>query len=224
MVYIPARLSELKTLAWISILIDHSIAFRFNPVAPTLLKRALHSLISKLRNHTSQSTDTVDKVTIDRIVENSNGDMRNAVMAMEFILRCPQSNSGLSKGKEKKRRKTEGTGPLNRRAATLNSGGMSSTAQREQYLALFHLLGKVFYNKRLWCFSLSYQSAILIIRLGKGDSRPTYMSQKDVQKEEEIDSRLKDLPPPPLWLKDEERRRSRVDVEVRSSGPFISLN
>jgi hypothetical protein len=53
--------------------------------------------------------------------------------------------------------------------------------------------------------------------LGKGDPPNPSATAKDIQRDADIDAKLLDLPPLPPWLAHEERRRSRVDPEVRNN-------
>ena len=75
---------------------------------------------------------------LDLIVESSNGDIRSAIMALQFACTSPSSD-GLSskKGKAKSRRGGADTRAL-----------LEAVTRREQSLALFHLIGKILYNKR----------------------------------------------------------------------------
>ena len=50
--------------------------------------------------------------------------------------------------------------------------------------------------------------------LGKGDPPPPSSSAKDIRRDQDLDSRIKDPPPLPPHLRDHERKASRVDVEV----------
>ncbi|THH10558.1 hypothetical protein EW146_g8336 [Bondarzewia mesenterica] len=58
---------------------------------------------------------------------------------------------------------------------------------------------------------------------GKGDPPSTSASAKDKAAEREIDATLKDPKPLPVWLKDEERRASRVDVDINMLEDFVIL-
>ena len=103
---------------------------RFNPIAPTLLKKALQAM---LKTHFSSSCSVPSiapsKEVLDIIVESAHGDIRSAIMALQFacIMELP--------GQKKK-------GQL---GSTIV---LEAVTRREQSLALFHLLGKVMYNKR----------------------------------------------------------------------------
>jgi cell cycle checkpoint protein len=72
------------------------------------------------------------KDTLELIIEGAHGDIRAAVMALQFACRVPAAGMrGTAKGKK-------GNGRL----------PMEAVTQREQSLALFHLMGKVLWNKR----------------------------------------------------------------------------
>lgn len=77
---------------------------------------------------------------LDLIVESSNGDIRSAIMALQFACTNPPSKAHSSdkKGKTKTRRRGGDTRAL-----------LEAVTRREQSLALFHLVGKVLYNKRV---------------------------------------------------------------------------
>lgn len=147
----------------------------FNPIAPTLLRKALQALLqthfaSHPRGMSAPSNDVLN-IT----VESANGDIRSAIMAMQFacVVQLP------SKSKRK------GTKLV-----------LESVTRREQSLVLFHLMGKVLYNKR------------------KGDPPNPSATAKDLAKERDIDALLKDPPKLPPHLEEHERRCSRVDVDT----------
>jgi cell cycle checkpoint protein len=131
-------------------------------------------------------------------VETANGDIRSAIMALQFA--CGAS---IPNGKTRKKRD-----------AKLTTLMLESITRREQSLVLFHLLGKVLYNKRrLRSSSLKTRYSLLFI--GKGDPSSSSASAKDIQKEKMLDALIPDPPKLPKWLSDHDRRASRVDVDVR---------
>lgn len=101
----------------------------FNPIAPTLLRKALQAMLNK---HFAQNSGGMalspSKEVLDAIVESSNGDIRSAIMALQFacIVEIPS-----------RKQKNKATKMV-----------MEAVTRREQTLAMFHLLGKVLYNKR----------------------------------------------------------------------------
>ncbi|KAF8347458.1 Rad17 cell cycle checkpoint protein-domain-containing protein [Amanita rubescens] len=153
-------------------------SIKFNPIAPTLLRKALQGLVNThfALNKSAQPSKDV----LDVVVETANGDIRSAIMALQFA--CGAS---IPNGKTRKKRD-----------AKLTTLMLESITRREQSLVLFHLLGKVLYNKR------------------KGDPSSSSASAKDVQKEKMLDALIPDPPKLPRWLSDHDRRASRVDVDA----------
>ncbi|KAH7917450.1 P-loop containing nucleoside triphosphate hydrolase protein [Leucogyrophana mollusca] len=156
----------------------------FNPIAPTLMTKALQALLAA---HASP----VPRDVLDIIVGSSNGDIRSAVMALQFacVAALPASRA---KVKSKKSRAGGGAGGGGGSARAV----LEAVTRREQSLVLFHLMGRVLYNKR------------------KNDPPSSHLSTKDAAKEREADAQLADPPRLPEWLAQHERRASRVCVET----------
>ncbi|KAF7325912.1 hypothetical protein MKEN_00442000 [Mycena kentingensis (nom. inval.)] len=153
----------------------------FNPIAPTIMKKALQSLIS---THFSAPSDgnAPSKEMLDIVIETSNGDIRSAIMALQFscIVEIPSG-----------KRKKGGSGGKGSAKVVLEA-----VTRREQSLVLFHLLGKVLYNKR------------------KGDPPNPSATAKDIQKDKDLDATLKDPKKLPAHLAAHARRTSRVNVDA----------
>ncbi|KAF8625498.1 hypothetical protein AX15_005346 [Amanita polypyramis BW_CC] len=158
---------------------------RFNPIAPTLLRKALQALLNT--HFASNKSAQPSKEIIDIVVESANGDIRSAIMALQFACGTRPQN-----GKSRKKKD-----------AKLSTLMLESVTRREQSLVLFHLLGKVLYNKR------------------KGDPPSSSASAKDKQKEQVQDTLIKDPPELPEWLEEHDRRASRVDVDSLYAGTPI---
>ncbi|KAJ6466228.1 Rad17 cell cycle checkpoint protein-domain-containing protein [Mycena sanguinolenta] len=165
----------------------------FNPIAPTLVKKALQALISVHFSSSKSSRSALSKEMLDTIIETSNGDIRSAIMVLQFS--CV------------------GTVPDKRRKKSSSSGlklVLEAVTRREQSLHLFHLIGKVLCNKHRqpsWPF-------IHFIWIddglsGKGAPSNPSASAKDIQ-----GSTLKDPPQLPSHLSDHARRTSRVSVDL----------
>ena len=106
---------------------------RFNPIAPTLLRKAVQALLdTHVTSSSSRSVIAPAKEVIDIIVESAHGDIRSAIMALQFacIVHKPTQRKKKSIG---------------------HTVVLEAVTRREQSLALFHLLGKVLYNKRSFC-------------------------------------------------------------------------
>lgn len=79
---------------------------------------------------------------------------------------------------------------------------------------LFHLMGKMMYNKSLFASIFHILQILSRIIKGKGDPHRQSASAKDIARDRALDRSLEDPPPLPPWLAAEERRTSRVDVDV----------
>ena len=106
----------------------------FNPIAATIMRTALKSVLDQHFSSVSAAGNRPTKDVLDLIVESSNGDIRSAIMALQFACTADQAGKIGKKGAKSK-------GP----SATVM---IEAITRREQSLALFHLLGKIMYNKR----------------------------------------------------------------------------
>lgn len=169
---------------------------RFRPVAPSYLRLALQSLLN--RHFTAGKKSPLTRDAVSLVVDSANGDIRSAIMAVQFA--CTASATGSNSMTKKK------GGELNARVV------MELVTRREQSLVLFHLLGKLMYNKRKPSEPCRLQR--IKQHTGKGDPPNTNASAKELQRDRDIDSQLKSQPALPDHLKDHKRRTSRVDIEV----------
>ncbi|KAG9029405.1 Cell cycle checkpoint protein rad17 [Tulasnella sp. JGI-2019a] len=109
----------------------------FNPIATTIMRKAVNSLLTRVASSPSATShQKPSKEVVDIIVESANGDIRSAIMALQFA--CIVDLPG-SKGAGRAKGLREGKGV---------KGILEAITQREQSLLLFHLLGKLLYNKR----------------------------------------------------------------------------
>lgn len=122
----------------------------FNPIAATYMRSALKTLLDR-HFASSPSGARPTQAVLDVIVESSNGDIRSAVMALQFACTADSSTRKPAKGVKKA---GKGQGPSARVM-------LEAVTRREQSLALFHLLGKIMYNKR----ELNLTQAIHIAQL-----------------------------------------------------------
>ncbi|KIY50228.1 P-loop containing nucleoside triphosphate hydrolase protein, partial [Fistulina hepatica ATCC 64428] len=153
----------------------------FNPIAPTLMAKALQGLMSK--QFARSSSLRPSKEFLDLVAETSSGDIRSAIMTLQFacVVDCP-SASGRS------RKKTKGS-------KSSTKVVLEAVTRREQTLALFHLVGKIMYNKR------------------KGDPPSASAKVRDRRREQELDAGLVPSMPLPKILAHHERAPSRIDVD-----------
>lgn len=114
----------------------------FNPIAPTIMKKALNRILDEVHSSSSSSITGTrpSPSTLDVIIQNSNGDIRSALMSLQFL--ATQGGSVTSTdigGKVKGKKKAKG-GDAKEMLQIVTS--------RENSLFIFHALGKVLYNKR----------------------------------------------------------------------------
>lgn len=91
---------------------------------------------------------------------------------------------------------------------------MEVITRREQALALFHLIGKILYNKSASSIMSKGQS-FTNNSAGKGDPPSSSASAKDKLRDQELERRLRNPPSLPAWLSEHHRQTSRVDIDVR---------
>lgn len=74
---------------------------RFNPIAPTLMRKAINALLGRVFSSSSVSHQKPSKEVVDIIVDSANGDIRSAIMALQFacIVDLPGGARGKGKGK-----------------------------------------------------------------------------------------------------------------------------
>lgn len=169
------------------------------------MNKALQHLVTSHFSASAPSSTSPSKEIIDIIVESSNGDIRSAIMALQFA--CV---SDISESKSKGRGKTKkASSKLESRAL------MEAVTRREQSLALFHLVGKLLYNKRRYLNQMQFISLETDVQfLGKGDAPAPSAAKKDIERDKALDTRLKDPPKLPRHLSAHDRKASRVDVEA----------
>lgn len=136
----------------------------FNPIAERYLKKGLKRIL-ELEFATSKGKGKEKKVKppleiVEVLSKDSQGDIRNAINCLQFLsgMKLKDQVGGASVGKGKKRSrngeiikkaskgkgKSKGNGDLKKQYSQL----MSLISRRESSLALFHLIGKILYNKR----------------------------------------------------------------------------
>lgn len=106
------------------------------------MKRALQNMLSKHFSSSGRKGRQPTQEVLDIVIETSNGDIRSAIMALQFA--CTTASHGKPTDKSKSKGKTKGE-ISNTRAL------LEVMSRREQNLALFHLLGKILYNKSALC-------------------------------------------------------------------------
>lgn len=118
----------------------------FNPVAPTILSKAL-KLVIKKQSSSSGGMRNVGGTVMQRLAEV--GDIRNAISTLEYLCTTPSTADALSlpvkTAKKAKAAKSKGATKADDAA---EHAALSVIALRQTTLGLFHAVGKVVYNKR----------------------------------------------------------------------------
>jgi cell cycle checkpoint protein len=109
------------------------------------MKKALQAMVNKHFSTIAFDLPVPSKQVLDVIVESSNGDIRSAINTLEFACTIELPN-------KKRKGVTAGTTIV-----------LEAVTRREQSLALFHLIGKVLYNKRT-----PYLASLSIIQANSG--------------------------------------------------------
>ncbi|KZT53578.1 hypothetical protein CALCODRAFT_47481 [Calocera cornea HHB12733] len=113
---------------------------QFNPVATTIMRGALTRILSHTHPTSNDLRPSPD--TVDIIVESSMGDVRSAINALQFACRVQMVEAVKGGAGGKRRRGKKGkVGEVVRKL-------IEGVTRNEQVLALFHILGKMLYNKR----------------------------------------------------------------------------
>jgi cell cycle checkpoint protein len=113
----------------------------FNPVAPTLMTKAL-DLVAKKEARDSKRRRTPGPGVIARLAEI--GDIRSAVNSLEFLCLHQGDGSEWSGTVAAKVKRSNGNAPL----TESEKNSLALISQRESTLDMFHATGKIVWNKR----------------------------------------------------------------------------
>ena len=163
--------------------------------------KGLQAIIN--RHFQDNSSLRPTKNMLEMIVTCSRGDIRGAVMELQL--------SALSNKKPTKGRKSGSND-----AVTL----LKLASQREQSLALFHLIGKVLYNKRMLHF-LFKASTLRWVSVGKGDPPSSSATRREKEQLRLLERSIPDPEELSPHLKPHNRKASLVDVNVGS--PIVPM-
>ncbi|KAK4231040.1 cell cycle checkpoint protein RAD17 [Podospora fimiseda] len=115
----------------------------FNPIAPTLLAKALELIVQKEARKSGRRR-TPGPLVLQRLGEI--GDIRSAISSLEFL--CVKGDNDADWGSKvaftKPKRGSRDVPPLTKD----EQKSLELVSQRESTLGLFHAIGKVVYNKR----------------------------------------------------------------------------
>ncbi|KAF9121605.1 Cell cycle checkpoint protein rad17 [Mortierella sp. 14UC] len=112
---------------------------KFNPIAPTFVKKALKALITQeFKGRHAYEPETVE---IDQLIQIHDGDLRAVINALQFLCYLPTKRR--RQFREATRIEGEGREGLSNLEERSRQGQDSS-------LGIFHAVAKVLYNKRDW--------------------------------------------------------------------------
>ena len=140
------------------------------------------------------------KNMLDMIITCSQGDIRGAVMELQL--------STLVDKKPAKKGKKGGSVAL-----------LKLVSQREQSLVLFHLIGKVMYNKRMSHFRFG-TSILKCVSIGKGDPPSSSTTKREREQLRLLERNIPNPEKLPSHLKFHDRKASLVDVNVWFANRF----
>ncbi|KFY90687.1 hypothetical protein V500_05025 [Pseudogymnoascus sp. VKM F-4518 (FW-2643)] len=115
----------------------------FNPVAPTLLAKALNLAVQK-EARTSGRRKTPGPLVLKRLAEI--GDVRSAVASLQFL--CLRGEEGDWGGKVAFSAKGKKAAGREQPMTRMEEESLELVTRREASLGIFHAVGKVVYNKR----------------------------------------------------------------------------
>ncbi|SGY73232.1 BQ5605_C005g03277 [Microbotryum silenes-dioicae] len=126
---------------------------KFNAIAPTVMKKPLLHILDQVYEKPDRGArGAKPSVTaVEQVIACSNGDLRSALMSLQFLASCDDAKWGGEDAKVKKgkKRKSDGqpvgeTSPGKDHVKKL----LQFVTSREASLFIFHALGKVLYSKR----------------------------------------------------------------------------
>ncbi|KAH7046487.1 Rad17 cell cycle checkpoint protein-domain-containing protein [Linnemannia elongata] len=112
---------------------------KFNPIAPTFVKKALKNMIGQ--EFRSRSAFAPDSAEIDQLIEIHEGDIRAVINALQFMCYLPSKRrQQFRKAARQLEEDREGVSTLEER----------SLQGQDSSLGIFHAVAKVMFNKRDW--------------------------------------------------------------------------
>lgn len=120
----------------------YATMLEFNPIAPTLINKALELAIKK-EARVSKSRRILGSAILNRLSDL--GDVRSAINGLEFLCLRSDTNSDRGGRTAAKTKKSNKTGSA---LTDLEKESLELVTQREASLGIFHAVGKVVWNKR----------------------------------------------------------------------------
>ncbi|KAG9322008.1 hypothetical protein KVV02_008171 [Mortierella alpina] len=115
---------------------------KFNPIAPTFMKKALRKLVDKEFKTTSACAP--DTAEMDQLIEIHDGDIRAVINSLQFLCYLPT---------KKRRRYREAAMKLEEDMQGVVDTENTMILGQDSSLGIFHAVAKVLYNRRDWSAS-----------------------------------------------------------------------
>ncbi|KAF9995609.1 Cell cycle checkpoint protein rad17 [Entomortierella chlamydospora] len=112
---------------------------KFNPIAPTIMKKALRKLIDA--EFKTSSAHAPNAVELDQAIEIHEGDIRAVINSLQFLCYIPQ---------KRRKRYREAEAELEKEQELLHDSENKTTLGQDSSLGIFHAVAKVLYNRRDW--------------------------------------------------------------------------
>ncbi|XP_070599206.1 LOW QUALITY PROTEIN: cell cycle checkpoint protein RAD17 [Erythrolamprus reginae] len=124
----------------------------FNPVAPTLLMKALNRIITGEISMKRDKIDVPDKALLELICSGCSGDIRSAINTLQFSLKERPSDKSLWTKRKKNSVLKYGTSSKIKKKTVfgnfLEDQEIPAIGSKDASIFLFHALGKILYCKR----------------------------------------------------------------------------
>ncbi|KAF9114762.1 Cell cycle checkpoint protein rad17 [Mortierella sp. AM989] len=112
---------------------------KFNPIAPTIMKKALRRLIdNEFKNSNTYAPETAE---LEQLIEIHDGDIRAVINSLQFLCYIPT---------KKRKRYREAEARLEKDQQLLHGSEDIMTLGQDSSLGVFHAVTKVLYNRRDW--------------------------------------------------------------------------
>ena len=165
--------------------------------------KALQAIVN--RHFQDNPTLRPTKNILDMIITCSRGDIRGAIVELQL--------SSLVDKKPTKKGKKSGSSD--------SVAFLKLASQREQSLALFHLIGKIMYNKRMSFFPFGVP-VLKCVLIGKGDPPSSSATKREQEQLRLLELSIPNPEKLPPHLKSHDRKASLVDVNVWFGSRFDS--
>ncbi|KAK3809128.1 MAG: Rad17 cell cycle checkpoint protein-domain-containing protein [Benniella sp.] len=125
---------------------------KFNPIAPTIMKRAIRKLVEK--EFRTTHTYAPDAEEIDQAIEIHDGDIRAVINSLQFLCYLPAKS---------RRRYREKARLLEEEQQMLHDTEDKVIQGQDSSLGFFHAVAKVLYNRRDWTERVKFDRDVVRI-------------------------------------------------------------